>query len=111
MKFLPGLVFVMLISLAGFSQQNETINFKYISPVPGSSLIMPENNIAFRHGDQIDSSTLKNFKIMVEGSQRGKISGETILSSDGKTIIFKPDFPFQAGERVYVKTEGVNAIW
>jgi len=80
--------------------------FNYISPKPDSKYIMPENNIALRHGDVITDKSLDNFSIEVIGSISGKIEGKVKFSVDGRTIIFNPEKPFQQGEKVQVKTFG-----
>ncbi len=49
--------------------------------------------------------------ISVTGSKSGKISGDLILSTDEKTIIFKPDAKFEPGEMVNVKIlKGIQTI-
>ncbi|HPE58064.1 MAG TPA: arylsulfotransferase family protein [Bacteroidales bacterium] len=106
MKQLIVIVFVVLFSFSGISQQSETIDFRYISPLPGSSFVNLENNIAFRHGDFINKSSLQEFSITVEGSEQGIIKGKTFLSTDNKTVIFQPDVSFQPGERIHVSTTG-----
>lgn len=89
------------------SQVLEKSNFKYISPAPDSKYIMPQNNIALRHGNKILINSLKNFEILVTGSLSGRIDGEIKLSSDGKTVIFNPNKPFQFSEKIQVKTSGI----
>ncbi len=84
------------------SQEIKATKFKYISPVPGSKYIMPQNNIALRHGDPIQIESLQNFSIQVNGSKSGRISGKIILSDDSRTIIFKPDNSFILGEEISV---------
>lgn len=89
------------------SQVLEKSNYKYISPVPNSKYIMPENNIALRHGDRIDEESLQNFGMLVSGSESGRITGKIKLSTDGKTLIFNPNKPFQFSEKIQVKTSGL----
>ena len=43
------------------SQEAKTARFNYISPIPGSKYIMPQNNIALRHGDPIRIESLQIF--------------------------------------------------
>ena len=91
------------------SQEVISAKFNYISPVPGSKYIMPQNNIAFRHGDLINVESLQNFSIHVTGTKSGNILGKIVLSDDLRTVIFKPDIPFAFGEDVYVSVgEGLQ---
>ncbi|MCB2219470.1 MAG: aryl-sulfate sulfotransferase [Bacteroidetes bacterium] len=97
----------LLLCIAMLSIQAQPVekkDFKYISPLPGSSCILPGNNIALRHGDILNASSVKNFKIEVRGSKRGNIPGKTLLSDDQKTILFLPGEPFEWGERIFVTT-------
>ena len=93
------------------SQDVKSAGFNYISPVPGSKYIMPQSNIAIRHGDLIQVESMQNFSIRVIGSKSGKVTGKTILSDDLRTIIFKPDNSFAFGEEVQVIIyEGLKTI-
>ena len=86
-----------------YSQNLYSENYQFISPIPGSSLHLPETSIIIRQGDSIDRSTLANNKLEVTGSRSGIHQGDLILSSDTKTLIFKPYNPFIFGEEVIVK--------
>ena len=44
---------------------------------------------------------LKSF-IKIKGEKSGEVTGKTIVSSDKRTIIFKPSMPFIPGEKVKV---------
>ena len=88
------------------SQAVKSTTFKYISPVPGSKYIMPQNNIALRHGEPIAVESLQNFSIQVNGSKSGKIEGRIVLASDSRTIIFTPFNSFAFGEEVQVNVSG-----
>lgn len=99
------LIFILFMG-GGFnkaqSQEARSALLNYVSPVPGSKFILPQNNIAIRHGDPIKAESLQNFSIQVFGSKSGIISGKIVLSNDTRTIIFKPDKPFALGEKVQV---------
>ena len=97
------LLFILLFAGLSPAQNSNIEMYQFISPLPGSKLIMPENNIIIRQGDIIDLSTLDNDKVMVIGSRSGIHQGNLILSSDIKTLIFKPYIPFVFGEEVTVK--------
>lgn len=84
--------------ISGFVTAQTTWN--YISPIEGSENINPENNITFRSGILLDSESINDVSISVIGSLSGNVFGNLALLSDGKTIIFKPDVPFEFGERI-----------
>jgi len=100
---------VMLITFAVTAQQRE--NFRYISPVPGSEFINPENNIALRHGDILDVASIRNNVFSVQGSERGTINGEARLSVDKRTLLFIPELPFSLNETITVEvSSGIRTV-
>ncbi len=81
---------------------------EYISPSPGSLFNLPQTNIIVRSKDVLDKESLHG-AIDAEGSVSGAHSGKTILSDDGKTIVFEPDTVFVSGEVVTVSLhEGIR---
>jgi len=88
-----------------YAQSIQLEEYSYVSPVPGSKFINPENSIAFRHGDVLDVSTVKRSLIHVKSSDRGSLSGNLITSTDGKTLIFLPDQPYNYSETIFVELE------
>jgi len=105
-SFLFSIVILIVFVFQTNGQNLKENSFNYISPKPGSKYIMPENNIALRHGDILDNQSIKDFNIEIEGSKSGKITGNNKFSDDGKTIIFLPDSQFKPGERVFVTLNG-----
>jgi hypothetical protein len=104
-KTVAGLIFILIQFLFYndlYSQSLSIEDYQFISPIPGSSLHLPETSIIIRQGDLIDRSTLDNYKVMAIGSRSGIHQGNLILSSDMKTLIFKPYSPFMLGEEVTV---------
>ncbi|GBD88268.1 arylsulfotransferase [bacterium BMS3Abin03] len=96
-------VILLFASLISFAQTNNINSYLYISPLPGSSMILPESNIIIKQGGLINKATLyRNDLVEAVGSKSGKHYGELILSDDGKTIIFKPGRKFIKGEIVTV---------
>jgi hypothetical protein len=85
-----------------FAQSVNVQEYQFISPIPGSSLHLPETCIIIRQGDIIDRSTIGNTKLMVIGSRSGIHKGRLILSSDIRTLIYKPFSRFIPGEVVTV---------
>jgi hypothetical protein len=87
-----------------FTNPGSTI--EYIFPLPGSHHHPKETVIILRF-KQISPYriTNRNTFISVNGKKQGKINGRTIISTDRRTIIFKPTQPFLAGEHVSVQID------
>ncbi len=80
--------------------------YDYVSPLPGSGRVSPQNNIVVRRADLPRESTLGPPGISVVGSNSGTHSGRWTLSDDLRTLVFAPAAPFAPGETVTVKLEG-----
>lgn len=94
-----------------FGQSKSVEKFKYVSPKPGSKFVNPENNIALRHGDVLDVSSVKNSLILVTGSLSGEISGKLKLSRNQQTLLFIPDNHYQFGEWITVTlNKGIKTV-
>jgi hypothetical protein len=101
------LVFLLFLQSTLISQTG----WNYVSPLPGSKYINPENNIAFRHGDVLDINSIRSADIRVRGSVRGNIPGSLTLSKDQRTLIFYPDKPFALKEKISVKlNRGIRTL-
>ena len=87
-------------------------NIIYLSPLPGAHYVMTGTNIIIRVAENIDPSSLNNSGILsVTGSLSGQHAGKLILTDDPRTVIFKPDVRFYAGEKVTVKVnDGLKTI-
>lgn len=93
---------LFLISFQIISAQN-TEKFQYISPKPGSEFNSRDNNIVFRYGDKIDPESVEKINLItVSGSLSGIIKGKSVLSADGKTVIFYPNQRFLPSETIFV---------
>ena len=78
-----------------------TPSFEFVSPVPGSALVLPETNIIIRPGGIVDASSIFGGALFqVSGSSSGSHEGQIRLSDDGRTLTFQPDRPFSYGEEV-----------
>ena len=98
---LPLLMFYLF---AGARQQESVVEaLTYISPVPGSRYIMPGNNIALRHGEPFDPTSLDPALLEVRDSRGELISGQMLLSDDERTFIFLPDRSFELGDEISVR--------
>ena len=80
--------------------------YQYVSPVPGSKLVSPRNNIALRQGSPIDESSLATASLTVSGVTSGSHAGKLVLSDDARTVLFLPYVPYAAGEKVEVVFQG-----
>lgn len=81
-------------------------HYQFVSPLPGSTNNNRESTIIIREGSLIQSGTLSDGDVLVNGTESGVISGELILSPDERTLIFRPHRPFAAGEDVRVAIVG-----
>jgi len=85
------------------AQNSNLQSYQYISPVPGSTLNMPETNIIIRKGDNINPVTLSSKNIKVVGSKSGVHTFNFKLADDNKTILINPTAKFSRGETVDVQ--------
>lgn len=90
-----------------YSQSNhKSLEYTYISPVPGSHFNNASTTIILKANNEISETHLQ---IQIKGSSSGNIGISSMLSEDGKTFIIKPDVPFKLGERVDVCIQGDDA--
>ncbi|MGE5222522.1 MAG: Ig-like domain-containing protein, partial [Omnitrophica WOR_2 bacterium] len=75
---------------------------QYLSPVPGSTYNPAGTNILVRYGDIIDPHSVSSQLFQITGSASGNHAGKVVIADDQKTLIFKPDHPFNIGETVQV---------
>ena len=77
---------------------------QYLFPLPDSKLLPKETVIIVRFNDLLadDITNLDSF-ISVSGELGGSVNGQAKISSDNKTIIFKSEFPYIAGEVITVR--------
>ncbi len=98
------ILFVLLIFPAVLHAQ--TAEPEFVSPMPDSRANSRESTIIIRHGALLAHSAADVSQLEVVGSESGRISGRLVLSSDQKTLVFYPDHPLAAGERVTVTLSG-----
>ncbi|MBN1760583.1 MAG: aryl-sulfate sulfotransferase, partial [Chitinispirillaceae bacterium] len=95
---LPVVFFMANIALAA-----KPTAIQYISPVHNSTLNSRTSGIIIRPGGKLDEASIDfSGQIVVTGTTNNRYSGDIILSSDGKTLIFKPTTQYNAGEDVQV---------
>lgn len=99
-----SLVFAALtLSLAARIAPAAVRDFAYLSPVPGSRLVSPQNNVALRLGTPLEASSVSAALLSVTGSRSGAHAGQLQLTADGLTLVFRPAQPFATGETVRVR--------
>ncbi len=57
------LLFILLFVGLNPAQDSNIEKYQFISPLPGSKLIMPESNIIIRQGNIINPTTIKEVSI------------------------------------------------
>jgi hypothetical protein len=72
----------------------------YLFPLPGSELLSPKTTIIVKFAPEYLSQVTTDL-IELHGTD-GVYSGKTFFSTDGRTLIFKPDTDFKAGETITV---------
>lgn len=78
------------------------VDFNYISPVPGSLYINPEQVLILKTGYCYDPGSLPEVFVLIKGSESGFILSELFLSGDLKTLFIRPFSKFSLGEEVHV---------
>lgn len=96
-------VLFTLLTLQIVLLAQETVRYQYLSPVPGAKYVSPNSTIFVRF-NRISPFDLTNLSVFIEvrGEKSGRFSGQTIIASDKRTIIFKPESGFSPGEKVRV---------
>ncbi len=75
---------------------------QYYSPLQNANYVSKATTIAVRYGPTLTDQEVAGLRIMVTGDVSGMHVGQKILADDHKTVIFKPDQAFAAGEQVQV---------
>ena len=116
-KVVVLIITVMLVAMIGNPVCAESSGkiFRYLSPRPGASHVMPQSTLIFRPGDDLErAGSAWNSSVLVTGSVSGVHQGKWITADDSHTMIFKPHRPFEMGETVSVsvstETDGKRDI-
>jgi hypothetical protein len=100
-------VTIALVGLASpvvCAEKLALVGLRSLSPVPGSDLVRPETNIILRLDHPIAEGAAElRSAVKVVGIESGSHDGGIVVSSDGYTMLFKPDRIFAMGERVDVE--------
>ncbi|MCL4487616.1 MAG: aryl-sulfate sulfotransferase [Chloroflexi bacterium] len=109
MKTLWTGIFALLVGVWAFALPTKTPaiaqttqGLEYVSPLPGAQLVSAETTIAVRPGQSLVPGTVNAALFSVVGAKSGEHRGSAVLADDSKTVIFKPEQPFLAGEEVTV---------
>jgi len=84
----------------GAHPSEHALGYEYISPAPGSALILPNADVILRPGGAVNAASVGAGLLRVQGSVSGDHDGDLRLSDDGRTLTFRPAAPFVPGERV-----------
>jgi len=86
-----------------FAQETRPDGYQYVFPGPGALRVHPASILILRF-ESISPEELTNQQtfIRVTGNKSGSHPGKTQLVSDGRTLIFTPERPFEPGEEVVV---------
>ena len=106
MKIFSLSIIVLLLTLSSNNYSQSSNNLKteytYLSPVPNSQMNSPFTNIIIKINKNLSDLSTNVNNINVTGSKSGTHQGKTIISDDGRTIIFNPYERFEDGETVFV---------
>jgi hypothetical protein len=76
---------------------------QYQAPLSDARLVSRYTTIILRLESLLDRNSVAGRSLFaVDGSASGRHTGSTIVSDDGRTLIFKPDLAFAPGEKVSV---------
>lgn len=96
-------VIICILYNATFLRAQKPGAIQYINPIHNSTLNSRSSQIIIRPGEDLDKSCLTKPNLMtVHGSENGIYQGQLVLSSDNKTLVFKPDQLFQPNETIDV---------
>ncbi|HYN90185.1 MAG TPA: aryl-sulfate sulfotransferase, partial [Ardenticatenaceae bacterium] len=99
------LALALTVLLATFSTPAATraqLPFAYLSPRPDARFVSTSTTIVVRSAHVLQPRTIAATTFSVAGSASGIHTGHVSLARDGRTVIFAPERPFLAGERVHV---------
>ena len=102
------LLFAFFISSVGNARDKAIV---YLHPLEGSRLISAETNIILRFKETVNAKEMdRSGLIKVSGDIHGPYSGKVILADDDRTLLFLPDIPFKAGEKVSVSISSRHLV-
>ena len=100
MRIRTLLSIILLLPVMLLAAQPQSVQYSF--PLHESEFLPRSTEIIVRPGPKIDASSVSSDLFQVRGERSGDHSGRVVLSTDGHTLIFKPDRLFDASERVHV---------
>lgn len=94
---------VALLLLISVNISYANVDITYTSPKDGAKHLRPEETIIISANEFVNENTLDNNKIEVTGKLQSDYPGNTSLSIDGKTIIFKSKSNFLYTDTITVR--------
>jgi len=95
-------LFIALLVVVDRGSSASINGIQYLSPLPGSSMISPQNNIIIRPGGLLDAGSISTSLLQVLGTESGPHDGALQLSDDAETLVFQAYEPFAPREKVIV---------
>lgn len=92
-------IFLLCLSYI-FAQDSYRSTFSYLSPLPESRHILPEQKVSFRLQKDLAPDAVGQIFIELVGSVSGNINGVLHQAKDGRTFIFSPNKKFAHGEEL-----------
>jgi hypothetical protein len=90
---------VLRVDLLSADYKDHSI--KYLYPLPYSKLVSPWTTIIVRFNNDTGLNNTEDIRLTVMGQKSGNHSGQTILTEDKHSFLFKPLLKFESGEQVY----------
>lgn len=81
---------------------------EYYSPLADAQYVSTGDTIILRYGPTLTEGDIAGLNVSVSGIRSGLHGGKLILAGDHRTVIFKPDLPFSAGELVLVEVNSMK---
>ena len=106
-SFLFSIVILIVFVFQTNGQNLKENSFNYISPKPGSKYIMPENNIALRHGDILDNQSIKDYldwMIEIFTQYERILKKDGVLAFNFSYTTFNPSLPYDLINEVFKHT-------
>jgi len=103
MLFILAAAVALAVAPPATAAQRSPEGYRYLSPVPGARFVSPRTTIVLRQGEPIDPASVEGTPISVTGARSGVHTGKTVLSTDGRSVVFRPASPFEPGEAVEVR--------
>lgn len=99
-------LFLVLTLLSNIILTGQSYDYLYISPVPGSENINPEQVICLKTGHAFDASTILEEDVQLEGSRSGVMDVKIKLSDDQMVLFIEPEQHYHYNEKITISLPG-----